>query len=984
MTHISKIHYLCPNKHAQTMLNALRTRTFLFLISLCVPLLMTAQTAAPPTTIEGWADRLARFGKGLPQEKVFVHMDNTCYFLGDTIWYSVFTRRTDKGTPSNVSRVLYVELLNQDGFLVERQLVEMKNGRGHGNFALANTLYGGFYELRAYTRWQLNWGLTEKEHTSFAEDWFFNNRMAKEFYRDYEKLYSRVFPVYDKPEEPGDFYHNMTTRPLRRYFKSGAAQPQPQLSFYPEGGHLVAGVPCRVAFEAATEAGEALEGTLEILKKGNIETLKDAQGQDAQSVAAVSRGRGAFLFTPAADQRYTARFTSKDGKTVEAEIKDAEADGVALSVQRQGDEWLISVAAQGLAAQKALGLTVMHEGHVILFEDIKSPAAQIHYTPLSTREGHGGESGVHQATVFDADGRVWADRLFFVTKPEMLQPSLAVSGVKEQYAPYERVNLTVACPAMPSQSVSLAVRDAATEDYTYDTGNILTEMLLSSEVKGFIPDAAYFFKADDEEHRTALDLLMMTQGWRRFDWHAMATPGAFALTEPAETQTQILRGEVLNYAASILQDEQAALDFSCPTPFNMEKQLEHHTDYQDFRDKLQQVTQDDLSTEDKYAGMGQSEVLETIIAESYARESNFPPGSYRMRSNIATSRFNAKERPLGKEVRVHAEFTQPGSESILGDMETSNGSFTIPSPHFNGFCVFFLAASDTTKWKPKKPHTWVVMDESEDAEFYVRMHWPYPHFTQPYSYYQMAYRQPPSDSPQASQVSLFNPKTFETDMQTVTVHASKSGMRKLDLSKPAFSVDAYEAYNAACDAGLMSGCYRGRFHFLNSIARLYAGDMQTNNAYLLEARYDGANLSRNITPNQVNRYNKLTYLNRVNLYTDYNPRTGGDPRAKEDEVERLAVDLRQMSDEGQRVTYRDRRYILQGFNEPDDFYHPNYQLAPDATAPKDYRRTLYWNPDLQLDASGAATVSFYTGSKATSIVVDANGQAADGTLITSP
>ena len=278
MTHISKNHYLCPNKHAQTMLNALRTRTFLFLISLCVPLLMTAQTAAPPTTIEGWADRLARFGKGLPQEKVFVHMDNTCYFLGDTIWYSVFTRRTDKGTPSNVSRVLYVELLNQDGFLVERQLVEMKNGRGHGNFALANTLYGGFYELRAYTRWQLNWGLTEKEHTSFAEDWFFNNRMAKEFYRDYEKLYSRVFPVYDKPEEPGDFYHNMTTRPLRRYFKSGAAQPQPQLSFYPEGGHLVAGVPCRVAFEAATETGEALEGKTLPPPTSPLTPLQEARG----------------------------------------------------------------------------------------------------------------------------------------------------------------------------------------------------------------------------------------------------------------------------------------------------------------------------------------------------------------------------------------------------------------------------------------------------------------------------------------------------------------------------------------------------------------------------------------------------------------------------------------------------------------------------------------------------------------------------------
>ena len=981
----------------------LRVRVIPIILSLCVPLLLAAQTMSSPTTVEGWADRLTRFGKGIPQEKVFVHLDNTCYFLGDTIWYSAYTHRTDKGLPSTISRVLYVELLNQDGFLVERQLVEMKNGHGYGNFALPDTLYAGFYELRAYTRWQLNWGITEKEHTPFAEEWFFNKTMAKEFYRDYDKIYSRVFPVYDKPQEAGDFYHDMTTRPLRRYFKSGASEPQPVLTFFPEGGHLVAGVPCRVAFEAATETGEALEGKTLPPPTSPLTPLQEARGTLGrgqildEDVATVSRGRGVFTFTPEAGQEYEFTFTANDGRTATAKLPEVETDGVALSVERQGDEWEIQVHAVGEAGTKPLGLTIMHEGRTMLFQELTGgPSTQIHYTPLLDREGQVEESGIHQATVFDADGRVWADRLFFVCKPELMQPTLTISGLKSEYAPYSQVSLQIAAPSLKSPSplgeglgvrsagVSLAIRDAATEDYTYDTGNILTEMLLSSEVKGFIPDAAYFFKADDEEHRTALDLLMMTQGWRRFDWHAMATPGAFALTEPAETQTQILRGEVLNYAASILQDEQAALDFSCPTPFNMEKQLEHHTDYQGFRDSLRKVTQDDLSTEDKYAGMGQSEVLETIIAESYARESNFPPGSYRMRSNIATSRFNAKERPLGKEVRVHAEFTQPGSESILGDMETSNGSFTIPSPHFNGFCVFFLAASDTTKWKPKKPHTWVVMDETEDAEFYVRMHWPYPHFTQPYSYYQMAYRQPPSDSPQASQVSLFNPKTFETDMQTVTVHASKSGIRKLDLSKPAFSVDAYEAYNAACDAGLMSGCYRGRFHFLNSIARLYAGDMQTSNAYLLEPRYDGVNVSRNLVPKQVNRYNRLMHLNRINIYTDYNPRTGGDSRAKEEDVERLAIDLRQLPDEGERVTYRDRRYILQGFNVADDFYHPNYQLPPAATAPKDYRRTLYWNPNLEFDASGVANISFYTGCKSTAITVDANGQAGDGTLLRTP
>ena len=156
------------------------TRALLFLMLLaCVPRIQAQPTASQkPTTIEGWADRLARFGKAIPQEKVFVHLDNTCYFLGDTIWYAAYTRRTDKDMPSGISRILYAELYNQDGFLVERQLVEMKNGRGNGCFALNDTLYGGYYELRAYTRWQSNWGITEHEHTSDAEAWFFLERRS--------------------------------------------------------------------------------------------------------------------------------------------------------------------------------------------------------------------------------------------------------------------------------------------------------------------------------------------------------------------------------------------------------------------------------------------------------------------------------------------------------------------------------------------------------------------------------------------------------------------------------------------------------------------------------------------------------------------------------------------------------------------------------------------------------------------------------------
>ena len=127
--------------------------------------LLSSLLASAVSRLDSLAQRLRLFGERIPQEKVYVHMDNTGYFLGDTIWFAAYTRRTNSGRPSKISRVLYAELWNHDGYLVERKLVEMIDGRGRGFFALPDTLYSGYFELRAYTRWQLNWGQTEHYHS---------------------------------------------------------------------------------------------------------------------------------------------------------------------------------------------------------------------------------------------------------------------------------------------------------------------------------------------------------------------------------------------------------------------------------------------------------------------------------------------------------------------------------------------------------------------------------------------------------------------------------------------------------------------------------------------------------------------------------------------------------------------------------------------------------------------------------------------------
>jgi len=933
-----------------------------FLIGWCPSL--TAQTASSvsrPTTLEGWADRLQRFGKAVPQEKVYVHLDNTCYFLGDTIWYAAYTRRTDKDIPSGVSRVLYAELYNQDGYLVERQLVEMKGGHGHGCFALADTLYGGYYELRAYTRWQLNWGLTQHPHTKYAEEWFFTRAMAREYYRDYDKLYSRVFPVYDKPAHAGEFFHDMTTRPLRRNYKEDAEGKEILISFYPEGGKLVGGAECHMAFEATDDRGAWMEGKLELINRNEKIKITNAQGEEVESVETVNRGRGVLAFTPQGGEGYDALFTATDGRTAKATIKRVSADGVALHVERQGDDYLITVQAQGSVASEKLGLTIQHEGVMQHFEAIGTAPCRIPRSSLKT--------GVHQVTVFDASGRVWADRLFFVPGAVMNQASLSVQGIKSQYEPFEEVTLQVSAPSLQGQpgSFSLAVRDAATQDYTYDNGSILTEMLLASEIKGFVPDPGYFFEADDEEHRTALDLLLMTQGWRRFDWTTMAVPGAFVLNHPAETQTQFLSGAVHKYTAELKQNEMG------------DAALQEHAKFmeEDAGDLQAQWDAADAAAEQEGA-YNPSETFEQLVEKT--KNDIVREGQYKADGRLASSRYFEDEGNLKREVRVHAEFAQPGSEPLVGDVDTDRGRFRLQAPYFQGFCVFFLAASDTTKWKDGKQPAWVSADEDDYPEYYVRLSFPYPRFVKPYNFYQTLQ----APVPAGVVVDEDFMSNDCTTMQAVTVQAKRrSGLRRFDASKPAFVKDAYEAFNEAADAGICVAWYQGHSHYINDIARTYIGDMNMERAYAIEPRYNDRNSTYFHSATAIDAYNHLFNLDKVYLYTDYSPRREGLQAFSQSNQPTVTVNLRRFENEGMRVTYRDRRYILQGFNVAEDFYQPNYKLYPPEGWEKDYRRTLYWNPDMQLDAEGHATVSFFTGSKATTIAVEANGQMMDGTLITN-
>ena len=983
----------------------MKTKTFVLFFLL--PILAFAEESA----LEMLSQRQAAFGQTIPQEKVFIHMDNTSYQLGDTIWFSAYTRRTDTDKPSDVSGVLYVELYGQEGYMIERKLIQMKEGHGSGFFALNKYIqYAGFYELRAYTRWQLNWGRFERKHTEDIKTWFASKRQEKEYFRDYEKLYSRVFPVYDKPLEPGEYTHDMTLRAMRRLYPNPADNPKLTLSLYPEGGNLVEGMPCRVAFEACFDTGEWAEGW--VVYNGD-------------SIKTVNRGRGLFEVIPQKGLEKEVLFVSKDGKQAKAKLPKPEQTGVSLKVEQTDSGWVAHIRHTADLQDDSLGVSLMCEGKLVKNEELRmkneefAAAVPTSSSAISSVENSSffilrsslNKSGVYQLTVFDTKGRVFADRLFFNRGKEDMMPTLSIKGLKEEYQPYEPVNLTLKAPPSKS-SISISVRDDFRRDCLYDDSNILTEMLLSSEIRGFVPQPGWYFEADDEEHRAALDLLMMTQGWRRFDWRSMAVAGAWDITQPAERAPILIGTTYKNVIVDFVEGEETNNEKEDEEeyPFSEDGRSPHEDDYYETKP---------MDLPDMFS-KGRSADREKIAYDKSV---------------------NAKNDKKNRELKVHAEIIALDAKtSFVGESETRRKDFRIQLPPYYGSAIVFISAADTTKWKKNETYTWIQAEPDnletdymylpasaklrrkifvEPADYLPRIVWPYPRFVNPYSYYQNHLAPSPEEKTSNKE---WVKKGDETIMSEVTVKARRNTLRKFDDSWPILAIDAEKADNMSKDYGLgfmqimvmdygvavkpkavdwgQEATFETRYGFGRTRRMLLPFEIPPDSIYARKYLNSGSfKLTTNsvgaagvpggfgtdagfyLSPGESMEYQGTGVWDMYVLYSDYSPRQYGNNMYYGSNEPKTKLVQYPFPDGSRRLTYRDRRYVLEGFAYPAQFYSPDYSKQIPSEDKKDYRRTLYWNPNLKLNDEGEAEVKFFNNSRVTQLSVDAEGQASDGTLL---
>ncbi|HEY5464821.1 MAG TPA: hypothetical protein VIJ95_16280 [Hanamia sp.] len=438
--------------------------------------------------------------KTYPPEKVYAQTDKYNYIAGQTLWFSIYS--ISFGVPNDLSKIVYLQLISlQKGNVITQTNLPIDGGMSHGNILLPDSLKTGVYELRCFTEWMLNFD----EHSIFHK---------------------------------AIYVQNITDQGIQYKIKHANINHS-YVDFFPEGGDLIAGNPCKVAFKAIDSIGLPVEIRGEIY---------DEKGDSIARLQTFHDGMGEFTFTPAKQHQYFAKINFPDGTMITKKLPVAFPFGLTLKVIGQNDsEIKIAIfyhPADSAGLQKNLLLTAYQcDGryvvYPILIEEEKN-IFSIKKTQFST--------GILRLTLFNLNNIPLAERIVFLNKNDFLKISLLKDSLSFKPRAKNEFYLKIenGIGAKDSARFSVAVTDAdkVAEDSSND--NIFSALLLSPELNGYIYHPAYYFLNNYDTTQKALDLVMLTNGWRHFKWENILAQKPCHLKYSIEREPYIA-GEIIDY-----------------------------------------------------------------------------------------------------------------------------------------------------------------------------------------------------------------------------------------------------------------------------------------------------------------------------------------------------------------------------------------------------------------------------------------------------
>lgn len=400
-------------------------------------------------------------------EKVYLHLDKPYYMAGEVIWLKGYLVQSSNLTPDAKSKVLYVDLLDENNTLVKKLRLDVAKGGARGDLSIPADLPEGRYTMVAYTNWMKN----------FGEEYFFK----KDLY-----IWS--------PDAP----------PAKAEV---GALGTPDFQFFPEGGDLVHGISGKVAFKATNANG------LGVPVSGAI---YDDTGSKLAEIRTSHGGMGYFRLTPDRSKTYVARVAFDNGFSGEYPLPDIAALGHGLGIDYK-EELIIVTTSSNVPGGESLLLTGIARDQLHYVQEFYLPANEksILEIPKSTFP-----TGIVRLTLAKSTGEPLAERLVFVNHEDQID--VRIRSNQEQFERRQEVVIEIDARDPQGKPLaagfSLSVTDDQLAEKDANDSNIQSYLLLSSDLRGSIESPGYYFNPHNQNRKVALDLLMMTQGWRKFTW----------------------------------------------------------------------------------------------------------------------------------------------------------------------------------------------------------------------------------------------------------------------------------------------------------------------------------------------------------------------------------------------------------------------------------------------------------------------------------
>lgn len=803
----------------------------------------------------------------LPQEKVYLHFDNTSYYHGDKIWFKAHVVLAPTHGMTPLSQTLYVELLNPGGKVIEKKTLRITNGQCHGDFTLSQLpFYSGYYEVRAYTKYMLN----------FGDD----------------VVFSRVFPIFDHPAKDGDYTDRRIMKNSSvKYGTERPAVKKPKkldVRFYPEGGYIIAGIPCRIAFEALGR-----DGSVDDCSGIVVERQSDAV---VANMTPTADGRGVFTLLAAEGKSYQAKI-DHDGKTYTFDLPTAKKGGIGLSLDNTSspDTAVVTIRRRYDRNAPSIGVIFSSRGYVYSAGDIVLDSVSVLKINKSQVP-----SGVSTITLTDADGHTIADRMFFVDNSDYA--TIAVESDKPSYQPMEKVGMQLTAtdrhgnPVATTLSVAVTDADNAVESYS----DILSGLLLMSDIKGYIANPSRFFSPSNPDRQTQLDLLMMTQGWRRYKWAESKEKALADIKYPPERGIGV-EGQIVSFVKKK------------PKPgVKLTAALLEREKYEGDTTRLSMVRSIESDSCGQFAFACDITGTWDLIMWS---EENGKKKDHRII-------FDRKYAPTPRAYRQEEQnLVISGDDSIADNLQADAGQ-----------------TEDDDQ--PEDP----VRSETPDGE-----------------------------------------RLLSLDEIVVK---GKRNSREADILRNRSKSVAYYDMGRELDDIADDGKYIGQdllAALLNINPNFRRQIMPSGEEEIL---YKGKktlfviNYERSYLTDSV-RYRNIYLESIKSIYINEESAIKlkyADPILSIMDIDRYGCVVFIETDPAVPVPPGTRRTVIDGYAVPAEFYHPDYSVMPEEN---DYRRTLYWNPDLATDADGKAKIEFYNNATCRKMAVDAQGITADGVISTS-